>query len=170
MGQLVTTDDSLTELSKRVGEALHMQGITLATAESCTGGWIAEVVTQTAGSSAWFECGFVTYSNGAKIRMLGVSPRILATHGAVSEQTANAMARGALANCEADVVLSVTGIAGPGGGTTDKPVGTVSFAWCRRGGQAVTATRFFDGDRAAVRRQSVVFSLENLLAQLASAE
>jgi len=162
------SDEALTALSQRVGAALQKAGVTLATAESCTGGWIAEVVTQTVGSSSWFECGFVTYSNKAKVQLLGMSPKTLVKHGAVSEETAAAMTLGALARCEADIVLSVTGIAGPGGGTADKPVGTVSFGWAGRDQTPETATRHFSGDRADVRRQSVVFALEGLLKRLAA--
>ena len=154
--------DNLDELSMRVGQTLRQAGLKMATAESCTGGWIAEVVTQTAGSSAWFDCGFVTYSNEAKQKLLGVAARTLATHGAVSEATAAAMVEGALARSAADVALSVTGIAGPDGGSADKPVGTVCFGWCRKGEKPRTATHHFPGDRAEVRRQSVVFALENL--------
>ena len=162
-------DGELTALSQRVGAALQRKGAILVTAESCTGGWIAEVVTQTAGSSAWFECGFVTYSNKAKMQLLGVSPRTLVKHGAVSEATAAAMVLGALARSEADIASSVTGIAGPGGGTEEKPVGTVCFGWAVRDGQPATETRVFSGDRASVRRQSVVFALEGLLSRLEAA-
>jgi nicotinamide-nucleotide amidase len=160
------SDEDLTALSQRVGIALQKTGTTLVTAESCTGGWIAEVVTQIAGSSAWFECGFVTYSNTAKVKLLGVSPKTLVKHGAVSEETAAAMVLGALAKSGAGIALSVTGIAGPGGGTADKPVGTVCFGWAGRDQAALTETRHFSGDRASVRRQSVVFALEGLLRQL----
>jgi nicotinamide-nucleotide amidase len=168
LGADVIGDEELTALSQRVGAALQKSGVTLATAESCTGGWIAEVVTQTAGSSNWFDCGFVTYSNQAKVQLLGVSPKTLVKHGAVSEETAAAMALGALAHCGAGIVLSVTGIAGPGGGSDDKPVGSVCFGWASRDQLAQTDTRFFTGDRASVRRQSVVFALEGLLKQLAA--
>ena len=160
---------AMTALSQRVGTALKSAGVTLATAESCTGGWIAEVVTQTPGSSAWFECGFVSYSNGAKVQLLGVSPKTLAKFGAVSEETVAAMASGALAHCKAGVALSVTGIAGPDGGTADKPVGTVCFGWCRRDSKPLTATAHFSGDRTSVRRPSVVFALEGLIKRLYAA-
>ena len=162
----MSDDDALTGLSQRVGAALKAAGMTLTTAESCTGGWIAEVVTQTAGSSAWFECGFVTYSNGAKMQSLGVSRKTLVKHGAVSEETAATMALGALAHSKAAIVLSVTGIAGPDGGTIDKPVGTVCFGWCRRDSRPLTTTIYFAGDRTGVRRQSVIFALEGLLKHL----
>lgn len=162
----MSDDDALTGLSQRVGAALKAAGMTLTTAESCTGGWIAEVVTQTAGSSAWFECGFVTYSNGAKMQSLGVSRKTLVKHGAVSEETAATMALGALAHSKAAIALSVTGIAGPDGGTIDKPVGTVCFGWCRRDSRPLTTTIHFAGDRTGVRRQSVIFALEGLLKHL----
>lgn len=166
MGSPVVSDEELNLLSQRLGTALQKAGLALATAESCTGGWVAEVVTRTAGSSGWFECGFVTYSNAAKTRLLGVTAATLAAHGAVSEATAAAMALGALAHSTADVALSVTGIAGPDGGSVDKPVGTVCFGWCRRNGTPQTATRHFAGDRTSVRRQAVAFALESMLHQL----
>ena len=153
----------LETLSRLVGEHLQARGWRLACAESCTGGWVAEVVTATAGSSAWFDCGFVTYSNDAKCTLLGVSPMTLARYGAVSEQTTAAMARGTLERAEADLALSISGIAGPTGGSPEKPVGTVCFGWIRAGEAAQTATCHFDGDREAVRRQAVVFALEELL-------
>jgi nicotinamide-nucleotide amidase len=133
------------------------------TAESCTGGWVAQVVTSAAGSSDWFERGFVTYSNDAKREMLGVSAEILQRNGAVSEETAREMAKGALANSKATLALSITGIAGPTGGSAAKPVGTVCFGWARRGAAPLTETRVFAGDREAVRRQSVVHALEKVL-------
>lgn len=160
-------DDELVALSRRVGDRLQAQALTLATAESCTGGWAAQVVTHTAGSSAWFERGFVTYANATKEEMVGVPPATLAAHGAVSVETAAAMAAGALARSAAGVSLAITGIAGPGGGSAAKPVGTVCFAWCRRGQAPVTAQRRFAGDREAIRRQSVVQALEGLLTVLA---
>lgn len=160
-------DADLASLSARVGDALRERSLTLATAESCTGGWTAQVVTHTAGSSAWFERGFVTYANAAKTEMLGVLPATLAAHGAVSGETAAEMAAGALARSTAGVALAITGIAGPGGGSAEKPVGTVCFAWCQRGQPPVTAQRHFVGDREAIRRQSVVQALEGLLSVLA---
>jgi nicotinamide-nucleotide amidase len=160
-------DSELAALSQRVGERLRQQRATLATAESCTGGWTAQVVTHTAGSSEWFERGFVTYSNAAKHDMLGVSPATLAAHGAVSVETAAEMAAGALAHSAATVSLAITGVAGPGGGSAEKPVGTVCFAWCRRGQTPLTAQARFDGDREAIRRQSVVQALDGLLRVLA---
>lgn len=156
-------DAQLETLSRIVGDHLQSRGWRLATAESCTGGWVAEVVTATAGSSHWFDSGFITYSNDAKVALLGVSPMTLARHGAVSENTTASMARGALERTEADVALSISGIAGPGGGSTDKPVGTVCFGWARTGEAPQTATCHFDGDRESVRRQAVIFALEELL-------
>ena len=157
-------DDELNALSVRVGSVLRKTGHVLTTAESCTGGWVAEVVTATAGSSAWFDCGFVTYSNAAKQRLLGVLPATLVTHGAVSEAVALELARGALLNSGATVALSITGIAGPGGAVPGKPVGTVCFGWAVKGGAERTETRLFDGDREAVRRSSVCHTLAVLLA------
>jgi len=156
-------DRELDTLSADVGRWLLARGRTLATAESCTGGWIAEVVTATAGSSGWFDRGFVTYSNEAKLDMLGVSPVTLAAHGAVSEETVQEMVIGALAASRADVALAVSGIAGPTGGSPAKPVGMVCFAWGMAGELPRAATRHFAGDREAVRRQAVVFALRELL-------
>jgi nicotinamide-nucleotide amidase len=137
----------------------------LATAESCTGGWAAQVVTSVAGSSAWFDRGFVTYSNAAKEELLGVRTDTLQAHGAVSEETAREMARGALERSKATVAVSITGVAGPAGGTPQKPVGTVCFAWAR--GSAVRSeTRRFAGDRESIRRQSVILALEGVMRAL----
>ncbi|MCK6374692.1 MAG: nicotinamide-nucleotide amidohydrolase family protein [Zoogloea sp.] len=160
-------DAQLETLSRLVGDHLAARGWRLATAESCTGGWVAEVVTATAGSSGWFDCGFITYSNDAKCALLGVSPMTLARHGAVSEPTTAAMVRGTLERAEADLALSISGIAGPGGGSADKPVGTVCFGWGRTGESPQTATCRFDGDREAVRRQAVVFALTELIRRYA---
>jgi nicotinamide-nucleotide amidase len=156
-------DADLVELSEQVGQALRARSLTLATAESCTGGWVAQIVTHTAGSSAWFERGFVTYANEAKVQMLGVAPETLAAHGAVSRETAEEMAAGALENSNALISLSITGIAGPTGGSPGKPVGTVCFGWCSRGGQPDSTRRQFAGNREEVRRQAAVFALEGLL-------
>jgi nicotinamide-nucleotide amidase len=154
------------ELAERVGRRLEAGKQMLVTAESCTGGWVAQVVTAVAGSSAWFERGFVTYSNDAKHELLGVPFEVLEKHGAVSEQTALEMARGALARSKGTISLAITGVAGPTGGSPDKPVGTVCFGWARRGGEPLTQMRVFQGDRDAVRRQSVVHSLEKVLVLL----
>lgn len=163
---------ALEALAAEVGALLRANGQTLAAAESCTGGWVAQCVTAIAGSSAWFERGFVTYSNAAKQEMLGVEAATLAAHGAVSEATAAAMAAGALRHSHADWALSITGIAGPDGGTSDKPVGTVCFGWAGQeagvGAGVDTVTCHFSGDREAIRRQSVVFALNGLLARAAS--
>lgn len=153
----------MNDLAVRVGKALKAGGQKLVTAESCTGGWVAQLVTSVAGSSEWFERGFVTYSNDAKRELLGVPGETLRRHGAVSEETARAMAEGALARSKGTLALSITGIAGPGGGTAAKPVGTVCFAWARPGRAVVTQTRAFTGDREAVRRQSVIHALEKVL-------
>ena len=160
-------DVELAALSERVGNALRERAATLATAESCTGGWVAAVVTHTGGSSGWFERGFVTYSNEAKIDMLGVRPETLAAHGAVSPETAGEMAAGALKMSNALISLAITGIAGPTGGSPDKPVGTVCFAWCRKDGTPVVEDRRYEGDREAIRRQSVIHALEGVLHLLA---
>jgi nicotinamide-nucleotide amidase len=157
-------DDELNALSVKVGSTLRATGHLLATAESCTGGWVAEVVTATAGSSAWFDCGFITYSNTAKQRLLGVLPATLATHGAVSEPVALELVRGALLNSSATVAISITGIAGPGGAVPGKPVGTVCFGWAVKDGAERAETCHFDGDREAVRRSSVCHTLAVLLA------
>jgi nicotinamide-nucleotide amidase len=159
-------DAELAALSQRVGDALREHALTLATAESCTGGWAAQVVTHTAGSSQWFERGFVTYADAAKIDMLGVRPETLAAHGAVSPETAREMASGALDRSNALISLSITGIAGPTGGSPDKPVGTVCFAWCRKGAAAAADIRRYRGDREAIRRQAVVHALTGLLNHL----
>jgi nicotinamide-nucleotide amidase len=158
-------DQELLDLSGRVGALLRQRGWLLATAESCTGGWVAEAVTATAGSSAWFDCGLITYSNEAKQSLLGVSDQVLHRHGAVSEATVAAMVAGALARSQANVALATSGIAGPGGGSETKPVGTVCFAWGLRGAAPETATLHFAGDREAVRRQAVVHALQGLLSR-----
>ena len=162
-------DPDLVGLSESVGAACRQRRLLLATAESCTGGWAAQVITHTAGSSEWFERGFVTYSNQAKVDMLGVREETLARHGAVSPETAIEMAAGALKNSKALIALSITGIAGPTGGSPGKPVGTVCFAWCRVGAAAATKTMVFAGDREAIRRQAVLHALRGLLLRLDAA-
>jgi nicotinamide-nucleotide amidase len=142
-------------LAEQVGAALAARGWMLATAESCTGGWVAKVVTDIAGSSTWFDRGFVTYSNGAKQDMLGVPAALLEAHGAVSEPVVRAMAEGALARSGAHVSVAISGIAGPGGGSPEKPVGMVWFAWGVRGAGTVAVLEHFSGDRNAIREQSV---------------
>ncbi len=156
-------DSGLIALSAALGTACHQHQLTIATAESCTGGWAAQVITHTAGSSAWFDRGFVTYSNAAKVDMLGVRAATLDAFGAVSNETAIEMATGALARSKADISLSITGIAGPSGGSPSKPVGTVSFAWCIRGSQAEAEQCVFSGDRESIRRAAVKHGLQGLL-------
>jgi nicotinamide-nucleotide amidase len=159
--------NALEALAAELGSLMRANGQRLATAESCTGGWVAQVLTAVAGSSVWFERGFVTYANEAKQEMLGVSPQMLAAQGAVSEATAVAMATGALRHSHADWALAITGIAGPDGGSPDKPVGTVCFAWAEQAGQCTSETRRFPGDRQQVRAQSVAHALNGLLARAA---
>jgi len=152
----------MNELTQKVGAALKERGLMLVTAESCTGGWVAMEVTAIAGSSDWFERGYVTYSNAAKREALGVAEETLERHGAVSEETAREMAAGALKNGRGQVALAITGVAGPSGGSRDKPVGTVCFAWAH-GSKISSQTRRFDGDRESVRRQSVLHALQGVL-------
>lgn len=158
--------DSTLDLATRVGHTLKARGLLLATAESCTGGGIAYAITEIAGSSEWFDCGFVTYSNASKNELLDISEALIAQHGAVSEEIAGAMAEGAVANSNADVAVSTTGIAGPGGAVPGKPVGTVCFGW-RVGDKTYTERLVFQGDRQAVRAQTVEHSLKGLLKLLA---
>ncbi len=194
-------EDSLGSLivrrAERLGALLRAQRLVLATAESCTAGGVAYAATSVAGATSWFERGFVTYSNESKAQVLGVSPVYLRDFGAVSEPVARAMALGALTHSTAQAAIAVTGVAGPGGGTSDKPVGTVCFAWAIRrrvadgvervatvavpgvgqgagqGGATAmtqpwvrTVTRHLEGDRAAVRAQSVLGAIEGLIALL----
>src|SRR5690606_16492582 len=142
-------DQALYRLAARVGRELKRRELMMATAESCTGGWIGQAVTMVPGSSEWFERGFITYTYISKREMLGVKPGSLSRHGAVSEQVVREMALGALRNSHAQVAVAVSGVAGPGGGSPDKPVGTVCFAWARGRGKAVVETRRFRGDRDA---------------------
>ncbi|HEX2651616.1 MAG TPA: CinA family protein [Burkholderiales bacterium] len=153
---------SVLSLARRVGKALKKRKQLLVTAESCTGGWTAQAVTAIAGSSDWFERGYVTYSNVAKQQLLGVGATTLRRFGAVSEETARAMARGALRRSRGTLALAITGVAGPGGGTPEKPVGTVCFAWAQ-GRKLRSETRRFGGGRTAVRRRSVIHALQGLL-------
>lgn len=156
-------EQTLMELAARIGEALQRRRMVLTTAESCTGGWIAQVVTSVAGSSEWFDRGFVTYTNAAKQDMLGVSGTTLERHGAVSEDTAREMAAGALRHSGAGVSVAVTGIAGPAGGSAAKPVGTVCFAWAIAGGETVSRTERFHGDRRTIRCRAVASALRGVL-------
>ena len=150
-------------LSQRLGDELVDRGWKLVTAESCTGGWLAKVVTDIAGSSGWFDRGFVTYSNEAKREMLGVAEAILAAEGAVSEATVAEMARGALSRSRAQVAAALSGIAGPGGGTETKPVGTVFFAWLLPGEEVQVQRVQFAGNREEIRHQAVRLALERLV-------
>ena len=153
----------LLTITKQLGEALQTRRWKLALAESCTGGLAAATVTEIPGSSGWFDCGFVTYSNAAKQEMLGVSSQTLNLHGAVSEHTAMEMAREALKRSHANIAAAITGIAGPDGGSAEKPVGMVCFAWVDSDGISESATLQFEGNRQAVRYQSVKTVLEGLL-------
>ena len=159
-------DTELVTLADHLGHDLKQAGRSVATAESCTGGWLGAVLTSIPGSSLWYERGFVSYSNMAKREMLGVKTETLTRHGAVSEQTARAMAEGALAHSHADLTVAITGIAGPAGGTPEKPVGTVCFAWAARKQPTQSRTQRFSGDREAVRRQAIKAALEGLSALL----
>lgn len=156
-------DNALYDLAERVGRALKERDLMITTAESCTGGWVAEAITMVPGSSAWFERGFVTYTYISKREMLGVGGDTLERHGAVSEEVVREMAQGAIDRSHAQVSIAVSGVAGPSGGSPDKPVGTVCFAWAVRRGEVKTETRRFDGDRESVRKQSVVHALERVL-------
>jgi nicotinamide-nucleotide amidase len=157
---------TLYRLAERVGTALKARRLMLATAESCTGGWVAEAVTMVPGSSEWFERGFVTYTYISKREMLGVKEATLGKHGAVAEEVVLEMVEGALARSHAQVAVAVSGIAGPGGGTPGKPVGTVCLAWGMKDGQRHSETKHFPGDREAVRRWSVDHALKGVLAIL----
>jgi nicotinamide-nucleotide amidase len=162
--ELDVTPDII-ELATQVGHTLQAHGLLLATAESCTAGGIGYAVTIQPGSSAWFDRGFITYSNESKLQQLGVSPAYLRDFGAVSEPVARQMAIGALTHSAAQIAVAVTGIAGPDGGTPEKPVGTVCLGWAIRRDPAAapwvqTATRHFEGSRAAVRTQAIVAALE----------
>jgi len=157
----------LESLAQKIGSELKSRELMFTTAESCTGGWVGQVVTSIPGSSHWYECGFITYTNNAKRELLGVSTDVLARFGAVSEQTARDMAEGALEKSRAQVSLAITGIAGPGGGTEEKPVGTVCFAWAGANRETVTRRLQFDGDRQAVRKQAVAEALNGLLEYIA---
>lgn len=162
-------DEELYRLAARVGRTLKRHRLMMASAESCTGGWVGQAVTMVPGSSDWFERGFITYTYISKREMLGVKPRTLATHGAVSEQVALEMARGALRNSHAQVAVSISGVAGPSGGSPDKPVGTVCFAWGYARKVLLAETRRFRGDRDTVRRRAVEHALRGILKVLASA-
>lgn len=159
----MSIDAELYEIAGRVGDALKVRKMAMTAAESCTGGWIGQAVTMVPGSSKWFDRGFVTYTNEAKQEVLGVGAETLKKNGAVSEPVVLEMAAGALKASRAQVAVSVSGIAGPDGGTPNKPVGTVCIAWCRAGDMPVAKTFRFAGDRDSVRRQSVIAALEGLV-------
>ena len=156
---------SVAKLANVLGAALKARGLMLVLAESCTGGMAAQAITSVAGSSAWFDRGFVTYSNAAKIDMLGVSPKTLEKFGAVSEETASEMALGCLKHSQAQIAGSITGIAGPDGGTPEKPVGTVCYG-VAQANQCVTSTQHFTGNREAIRQQATAFLMRQLLDKL----
>ncbi len=159
----MTNSDSSAALVTRIAEKLKAENARVSTAESCTGGWLAKTLTDLPGSSDWFEYGFVSYGDNAKQDLLAVPAETLDRYGAVSAEAVAAMADGALSRSGAELAVAVTGIAGPDGGSADKPVGTVWFAWARRGHDPISRCRRFDGDRNAVRRQSVVAALSGLL-------
>jgi len=151
-----------TQLARQLGATLLQKKWQLTTAESCTGGLVSATLTEIAGSSAWFDCGFVTYSNQAKMQLLGVSEKTLQLYGAVSEETAKEMAEGALKKSQATISVSITGIAGPSGGSIEKPVGTVCFAFSTSN-QTIQITQIFNGDRQEIRMQAVFFALTELI-------
>ncbi|MEN9769702.1 MAG: hypothetical protein RLZZ180_1332 [Pseudomonadota bacterium] len=162
-------DDPSAGLTGQLAQLLQSRGLMLCTAESCTGGLIAAACTERAGSSLWFERGFVSYSNASKTDLLGVPPDLIARHGAVSQEVARAMAAGALAHARAELAVAVTGVAGPGGGSADKPVGTVWLAWAL-GSQVRTELRHFEGDRSAVRQATVARALQGLIEMLQTSQ
>ncbi|HET8849504.1 MAG TPA: nicotinamide-nucleotide amidohydrolase family protein [Marinobacter sp.] len=159
---MLVTDRQLEEAGNALGDALIRKGLTLATAESCTGGWLAKVLTDRAGSSAYVMAGLVTYSNDAKRKILGVAADALAQYGAVSEPVVRQMVAGAVRVAGVDVAVATSGVAGPGGGSDAKPVGTVWFAWGTGPDNTRAEVLRFDGDRDAVRRQAVLYALEQL--------
>jgi nicotinamide-nucleotide amidase len=156
-------DNELFQLAEQLGHNLKTRAYKIATAESCTGGWIAQALTEVPGSSAWFDRGFVTYSNNAKVQMLGVNPQTLAQHGAVSAEIAQQMVAGALVNSEADWAIAVTGIAGPDGGSKEKPVGTVYIAWQNKNGFSKVERLSVSGNRHQIRKQTVKKAIEGVL-------
>lgn len=158
--------EEFTALAQKVGTLLQKDNLMLTTVESCTGGWVGAALTSIAGSSTWFERGFITYSNQAKQDLVGVPANILNEHGAVSKEVVLAMAIGGLRNSTADVSLAITGIAGPDGGTEDKPVGTVWFAWAGLNQAAEAACMQFNGNRNSIRKQCVEYSLAHLISML----
>jgi len=157
------SDTELNQLAAELGEKLRARGWMLATAESCTGGWIGQLITAQPGSSHWYERGFITYANIAKQEMLGVPADTLERYGAVSEETASAMAAGALKHSHAQATLAISGIAGPGGGTPQKPVGLVCYGWALSDGTLLSSTCRLDGDREEIRSRAVAAALRGLI-------
>lgn len=157
------SDAELFQLSEQLGELLKRKAWMLASAESCTGGWVGQLVTAVAGSSQWYDRGFITYTNLSKQEMLGVSAATLEAHGAVSEETVREMAQGALGNSRAQISVSVSGIAGPGGGTPKKPVGSVCIAWATTDGKLLSTTCRLGGEREEIRARAVAAALRGLI-------
>lgn len=157
------SDEELQQLAAELGDLLRARGWMVATAESCTGGWVGQLLTSIPGSSAWYERGFITYANAAKQEMLDVSADTLDTFGAVSEETASAMAAGALAHSHAQAALAISGVAGPGGGTPQKPVGLVCYGWALADGTHMSSTCRLDGDREEIRSRAVAAALRGLI-------
>jgi len=157
------SNEELHQLAAELGDRLRARGWMLATAESCTGGWVGQLLTALPGSSQWYERGFITYANAAKIEMLGVPTETLDQYGAVSEETASAMAAGALAHSHAQATLAISGIAGPGGGTPQKPVGLVCYGWALEDGTLMSSTCRLDGDREEIRSRAVAAALRGLI-------
>ncbi|MBW8371245.1 MAG: CinA family protein [Thiobacillus sp.] len=157
------SDEELHQLATELGEKLLARGWMLATAESCTGGWVGQLLTSLPGCSQWYERGFITYANAAKIEMLSVPADLIDTHGAVSEATASAMATGALAHSHAQATLAISGIAGPGGGTPQKPIGLVCYGWALADGTVMSSTCRLDGDREEIRSRAVAAALRGLI-------
>jgi nicotinamide-nucleotide amidase len=163
---VAATDEQIADLVRRIAAVLRAKSARMAVAESCTGGWIAKSLTDLAGSSDWFGYGVVAYSDDAKCSLLGVAEESLAVHGAVSQDVAEQMATGARLASASEIAVAVTGIAGPDGGSADKPVGTVWLAWAGPGVQLIAERRRFSGDRESIRRQTVAAALEGVLKQL----
>ena len=157
------SNEELHQLAAELGDKLRARNWMLATAESCTGGWVGQLLTALPGSSQWYERGFITYANAAKIEMLGVPTETLDQYGAVSEETASAMAAGALAHSHAQATLAISGIAGPGGGTPQKPVGLVCYGWALEDGTLMSSTCRLDGDREEIRSRAVAAALRGLI-------
>lgn len=161
--------DKINTLAKKVGTSLQEKNLILVTAESCTGGWLAQAITSIPGSSSWFDRGIISYSNSAKQEMLGVKAETLEQYGAVSQQVAEEMAKGALKHSQADMSISTTGIAGPTGGTPEKPVGLVWFAWATKN-TIQSQSQLFHGDRTSIREQAVEFALQHLIDTIEAAD